>query len=600
MFSFFKKYLKIRISLLKMYRQFVNSYLTHAEMIDKFKEAPKGTRYCNFVCQDFLPLENFDTHMNGYCKKCRNILVKAKDQIKNNQITLEQFKENPDIINNKPIIKLEKEIECVRCKKNKSISDFDPNRNICRECRNEQEKERSIREFDKVINDIETLKGNLDELKKYLDKTRVTTIRMILEKYNIGRKSTDKKSDSITRIVKYFEQLQHPKKCLGNCGTDLQDEFSYCEKCKKKPKKISVPEKNLEFKENLDNFMEELYEIQENEVYTYNASQIYSIAEYLDINITHKKGHTKQYFVDLINEKLKPKRDERHKLQQLSKLKEPELSYNGFNISTREDGFISATEMCKIKNKKFNDWHKTESTKDLIKTLEEDLYEQNTKSNIFDLVSNTHISNEIKVVDIKKGGNNSGTWIHPDLAVQLAQWLDKKFAIRVSRFIREYTATGQILKKVKTDKELLELEKEHKKLQKKHNSLLSKRSYYKFNKGPVFYIISDLESNKIKYKIGIDNIDINVRLAQHRTTMPSAKLEYLLYTDKCGLIEQIMLTRFESKRYYNNHEWIYDVNINELIKSVKGIIDFAGIKCLEEDNLSEYNEQIEIIEEDEE
>ena len=36
------------------------------------------------------------------------------------------------------------------------------------------------------------------------------------------------------------------------------------------------------------------------------------------------------------------------------------------------------------------------------------------------------------LIDSKKGGNNSGTWIHPDLAIQLAQWISSKFSIQVS------------------------------------------------------------------------------------------------------------------------------------------------------------------------
>lgn len=31
-----------------------------------------------------------------------------------------------------------------------------------------------------------------------------------------------------------------------------------------------------------------------------------------------------------------------------------------------------------------------------------------------------------------------GTWIHPDLAIQLAQWCNKLFAIQVSRWVRDW------------------------------------------------------------------------------------------------------------------------------------------------------------------
>ena len=39
-----------------------------------------------------------------------------------------------------------------------------------------------------------------------------------------------------------------------------------------------------------------------------------------------------------------------------------------------------------------------------------------------------------------KGGRaeNQGTWVHPDIAINLAQWLSPKFAVQVSRWVREW------------------------------------------------------------------------------------------------------------------------------------------------------------------
>jgi KilA-N domain len=36
-----------------------------------------------------------------------------------------------------------------------------------------------------------------------------------------------------------------------------------------------------------------------------------------------------------------------------------------------------------------------------------------------------------------------GTWLHPDLAIQLAQWCNTPFALQVSRWVREWMTTGQ-------------------------------------------------------------------------------------------------------------------------------------------------------------
>jgi hypothetical protein len=44
---------------------------------------------------------------------------------------------------------------------------------------------------------------------------------------------------------------------------------------------------------------------------------------------------------------------------------------------------------------------------------------------------------------IKRGKYDGGTWGHPDIAIQFAQWLDKSFALQVSRWVREWMTTGR-------------------------------------------------------------------------------------------------------------------------------------------------------------
>ncbi len=184
-----------------------------------------------------------------------------------------------------------------------------------------------------------------------------------------------------------------------------------------------------------------------------------------------------------------------------------------------------------------------------------------------------------------------GSWIHPDLAVQLAQWISPIFALQVSEWVRELASTGtvSILRE-----ELLNKEKQLKQLSVKHENIKKKRNYHKFKQGPYFYIISDIESGCLKYKAGIEEVDVNVRMATHRSTTPGVKIEYLCYTDKCGLIEDAILQKYEKNRKYLNHEWIYDVDIKDIIVNVKTLINFLELKVEVEDDVSKYNNQIKL------
>jgi hypothetical protein len=108
------------------------------------------------------------------------------------------------------------------------------------------------------------------------------------------------------------------------------------------------------------------------------------------------------------------------------------LALNNIVIESRKsDNFINATQLCKAGGKKFNDWYRLDSTKELKEELKRRF---NAGIPAF----------KKSLVDIKKGRYNSGSWIHPDLAVQLAQWISPSFAIQVSRWIRELFITGSV------------------------------------------------------------------------------------------------------------------------------------------------------------
>jgi hypothetical protein len=60
-------------------------------------------------------------------------------------------------------------------------------------------------------------------------------------------------------------------------------------------------------------------------------------------------------------------------------------------------------------------------------------------------------------VDIKKGNSgdfNQGSWIHPDLAIQLAQWISPSFTLQVSKWIRTLFTDGNVSINIKLQNEL--------------------------------------------------------------------------------------------------------------------------------------------------
>lgn len=91
-----------------------------------------------------------------------------------------------------------------------------------------------------------------------------------------------------------------------------------------------------------------------------------------------------------------------------------------------EDGYFDATSMCQAVGKKWADYWRLNGTKDFIQALAE--------------------STGIPATDLAdvKSGREGGTWVHPDIAIHLAQWCSPRFAVQVSRWVRELMTAGRV------------------------------------------------------------------------------------------------------------------------------------------------------------
>ena len=129
----------------------------------------------------------------------------------------------------------------------------------------------------------------------------------------------------------------------------------------------------------------------------------------------------------------------------------------------RADGFINATAMAVAHGKNIADWFRTQDGFENVIAL----------ANELGLEINYGISHNSSVMSIsgayptivvtKRGApdNGGGTWIHPDLAVQVASWCNKPFAIQVSRWLREWITTGRNPIQIDVDQEFIAWQQRH-------------------------------------------------------------------------------------------------------------------------------------------
>jgi hypothetical protein len=86
------------------------------------------------------------------------------------------------------------------------------------------------------------------------------------------------------------------------------------------------------------------------------------------------------------------------------------------------DGYINATLLCKLSNKRIDRWKESPTTKKLIEKV----------------CIKYNLSRD-KIIESYQGGKNKGgTWIHPDLGVHLGQWCSPDFCLKIADWIDEW------------------------------------------------------------------------------------------------------------------------------------------------------------------
>ncbi|TCR60921.1 KilA-N domain-containing protein [Bosea sp. BK604] len=97
-----------------------------------------------------------------------------------------------------------------------------------------------------------------------------------------------------------------------------------------------------------------------------------------------------------------------------------------------EDGYINATAMCQAANRNWADYRRLKTTAEFLDALSTDMGIPITE-----------------LVQSVSGGEPrlQGTWVHPQVAINLAQWCSPAFAVRVSRWVSDWmsgrTPTGK-------------------------------------------------------------------------------------------------------------------------------------------------------------
>jgi len=236
---------------------------------------------------------------------------------------------------------------------------------------------------------------------------------------------------------------------------------------------------------------------------------------------------------------------------------------DNYQLEYREtDGYINITNLCKAGGKLFADWSRLKRT-----------------DNFKQILSSTMGITIVELLKQEQGGNGERhTWSHPQVAINIAQWISPDFDVLVSKWVYEIMLTGKVdIRDNKTTQELDKMNIENKLLKNRIKLLESKvlqkqpRETFEENKNVIYIVTTEYKEAQGHYKIGKAQ-DLQKRMSVYNTS----ERHEVIYNTSCknkksmDLLEQIVHMKLEDKRVEPNKEWFLSEEDGEdLIKVIE-------------------------------
>jgi hypothetical protein len=221
----------------------------------------------------------------------------------------------------------------------------------------------------------------------------------------------------------------------------------------------------------------------------------------------------------------------------------------GFTIEHREvDGYINVTNLCKAGGKQFKAWKRLEKTKAFLKVLSSEV-----------LISTSGL--------IKLGNSTFGkegkqqvtfTWVHPQVAINIAQWISPQFDVKVSGWVYEIMMTGKVdITNTTSFKQLQKENKDHKiKIQYLTKKYVKAQPRIQYEERNVVYILTTkLMKKDRRYILGKAT-----NLTNRLSTYNKSDEHEVVYYQQCGseetmsLVENMVFMYLKDYREQANRE----------------------------------------------
>ena len=194
----------------------------------------------------------------------------------------------------------------------------------------------------------------------------------------------------------------------------------------------------------------------------------------------------------------------------------------GYTIEHREeDGFINVTNLCKAGSKQFKHWFSLDKTKAFLQVLS----------------SSVGIPTD-ELVKYNTGSiRERSTWAHPQVAINIAQWISPNFDVKVSSWVYEVMMTGKVdISNTKSYRQLQSENKDHKlKIQYLTKKYVKRQPRIDYQERNVVYILTTANMKKERRYILGKAENLTNRLSVYN----KSDEHEVIYYESCGEIEDM-------------------------------------------------------------
>jgi hypothetical protein len=323
---------------------------------------------------------------------------------------------------------------------------------------------------------------------------------------------------------------------LKICKSRNQNELNILDE---KSRELLYVKKDLELSLLREKELISNYEKREKELRILYEKQIQSLQDKIEniaIKAVQNNERTWETIIEIEEDTPEEPTDEPYELVPL------ELD-NGYIIESRDsDGYINVTNLCTAGKKKFNDWNRLDKTKAFLKELS----------------SSTGIP-AVELITQNTGGNgNRHTWVHPQVAINIAQWISPKFDVKVSAWVLEVMMTGKVdITNTKSYRELKEDNKNKQlKIQLMTKKYVKKQPRVQYDEANVVYILTTANMKKERRYILGKATNLTSRLSVYNKSDEHEVVYYQECSDEeeLGLVESFVFCKLKEYREQANRE----------------------------------------------